>query len=95
MMKKEGNRFQLELEMEANEVNQLHGNMDRIHLFSEKSAIHKTNIAQRGQNEATKYFLIPREMRKGMAFNWSVSCQKIDTPDKVIFVYLVDKARQK
>ena len=66
--------------------------MDNIHVFSENVADVTTNISQRGKNEATKYFLIPRELRKGLKFSEkNITCQKIDTKSKTIFVYVIDK----
>ena len=65
--------------------------MEDVHLFTEKTACVKTNISQRGKNEATKYFLIPRNLRTGFKFNNSTSCQRMDLNDKVVFVYVVDK----
>jgi len=70
---------------------QLKGHFDDVHLFTEKVAEVKTNISQRGKNEATKYFLIPRQFRKGFKFNNGTSCQRMDLKDKVIFIYVVNK----
>ena len=50
----------------------------------------KANISQRGKNEATKYFLIPKELRKGLNFNAKTTCQKIETKTKTIFIYVMD-----
>jgi hypothetical protein len=70
---------------------QLKGHVKNIHLFSEDVAEIKTNLSSRGKNEATKYFLIPRELRYNLKFTDNVRCQKIDTDSKTIFVYVVDK----
>ena len=72
---------------------QLQGNVKNVHLFSEDVISLKTNLAGRGKNEATKYFLIPRELRKEIQFEDKVKCHKIETDSKVIFVYIVDKLR--
>ena len=77
--------------LEPDESLQLKGHMDDIHLFSERTAEIKTNIATRGKNDATKYFLIPREIREGIKVNSEIACQKIETRTKVIFVYVMDK----
>ncbi len=81
----------LEVLSDYEEFLQLKGHLDDVHLFTEKVADVKTNISQRGKNEATKYFLIPRQYRKGFKFNNSTSCQRIDLKDKVVFIYVVDK----
>jgi hypothetical protein len=80
-----------EVEMEYEEALLLKGNIKNIHVFSEDVADIKTNLSQRGKNEATKYFLIPRELRNNLKFNEKVRCQKIETDAKIIFVYVVDK----
>jgi hypothetical protein len=89
---KEGNVV-FEIELDYEESLQLKGHIKDIHVFSEDVADIKTNLSQRGKNEATKYFLIPRELRSGLKFNEKVRCQKIETDTKIIFVYVVDKIK--
>lgn len=81
----------VEAMLDHQELVQLKGEIDDVHLFSEKNADLQTNISRRGKNEATKYFLIPRQMRKDLIIENAVACQRINTPDKAIFVYVVDK----
>ena len=83
----------VELEMTYEESLQLKGHIKNIHLFSEDAADIKTNLSQRGTNEATKYFLIPRELRENLDFDEKVKCQRIDTDSKIVFVYMVDKLK--
>ena len=89
--KKEGDKVIAEVLSDYEEFLQLKGHLEDVYLFTERVAEVKANISQRGKNEATKYFLIPRQLRKGFKFNNSTSCQKLDFKDKVIFVYVVDK----
>lgn len=77
--------------MEHEEALQLQGHIDNIHIFSERISNLRTNISMRGQNAATKYFLIPRELRSNIRFNSDVSCQKIETKNRLIFIYVIDK----
>ena len=77
--------------MEHEEALQLQGHIDDVHIFSERIANIKTNISMRGSAAATKYFLIPRELRYNLRFSSQVACQKIETKNKVIFVYIIDK----
>jgi len=77
--------------MEHDEALQLRGHIDDIHIFSEKIADVRTNVSMRGQNAATKYFLIPRELRHNIRFSSQPSCQKIETKNKIIFLYVIDK----
>ena len=65
-----------------------------MHVFSEDAAEVKTHLAQRGTNEATKYFLIPRELRNGLDFNKNVKCQNIETDTRKIFIFVVDKTEE-
>ena len=80
-----------ELMFDYNQYLQLKGHFDDIYLFTEHVAEIKAHISQRGKNDSTKYFLIPRQLRKGLKFNNQTSCQKIDLKDKVIFIYIIDK----
>lgn len=83
----------VEVEMTYEESLQLKGHIKNIYLFSEDAAEIKTNLSQRGTNEATKYFLIPRELRDNLNFGEKVKCQRIETNSKLIFVYVVDKIK--
>jgi hypothetical protein len=82
-----------EVELDYEEALLLKGHIQNIHVFSEDVAEIKTNLSQRGKNEATKYFLIPRELRANLKFNEKVKCQKLETGNKIIFVYVVDKIK--
>lgn len=88
---KDDGKVVFEVSLDYEEVTQLKGYMDNVHVFSENVADIKTNISQRGKNEATKYFLIPKELRKNMKFNAKTTCQKIEAKTKTIFIYVVDK----
>jgi len=89
--RREEDKVIVEAALDYEELVQLRGEIDDIHLFSEKVADLETNISSRGKNEATKYFLIPRHLRKDLSIRESVSCQRINTPDKAIFVYVVNR----
>lgn len=81
----------VEVNMTYEESLMLKGHIKNIHLFSENAAEIKANLSQRGTNEATKYFLIPRELRDNLTFNEKVKCQRIDTDSRILFIYMVDK----
>jgi len=83
----------VEIEMSYDESLQLRGHTKNIHLFSEDAAEIKTNLSQRGTNEATKYFLIPRELRENLKFDEKVKCQRVETGQRIVFVYVVDKIK--
>ncbi|MBN2422327.1 hypothetical protein JXB41_03805 [Candidatus Woesearchaeota archaeon] len=82
-----------EICVDKDEALRLKGNMEHIHLFAEDASMIKSRISLRGKNEATKYFLIPRELRKEITTKKEVSCQKIKTKYKDIFIYIVDKIK--
>ena len=88
---KDDGKVIFEVSLDYEEATQLKGYMDNVHIFSENVADIKTNISQRGKNEATKYFLIQKELRKNMKFNAKTTCQKIEATTKTIFIYVVDK----
>ena len=88
---KEG-KVRVRLEMSPEEYSSLKGNMHGIYLFSENTAEIETRFSKRGTNEATKYFLIPRGLRKGINFRETVHCQRIDIPSTSIFIFVVEKA---
>ncbi len=91
--KKEGNNVVLEILTDYEEFLQLKGHLNDIRLITENVAEVQTNISQRGKNEATKYFLIPRQFRKGFKFNNTTSCQRFNLKNKVLFVYVIDKLK--
>ncbi len=82
-------RVVAEIELTRHEAKELRGEMANVTLFTEERAHVPARISLRGRNEATKYFLIPRQLRKDLNTMGSVSCQRIERPDKDIFVYVV------
>ena len=87
------NKIIFEVEMDYEESLKIKVNIKNIHVFSEDAAEIKTNLSQRGTNEATKYFLIPRELRENLKFDEQVKCQKIETDTRIIFVFVVSKVK--
>ncbi|MGV8162482.1 MAG: hypothetical protein ACP5N2_04095 [Candidatus Nanoarchaeia archaeon] len=92
--KRNGKGVLFEVEVAYDEATILQGHYDEVHLFTEKVAEFETNISSRGKNSVTKYFLIPRKLRKSVDYRCPVNCQKIETRDKIIFVYVVDRTLQ-
>lgn len=80
----------LEIEVDYIESLNLKGHINNVHVFSEDAAQIRTNMSQRGTNEATKYFLIPRVLRNNIDFDSFAKCQRIDMSEKSIFVFIVD-----
>ena len=88
---KDDGKLVFETVVDYDEALQLKGHLSNVHLFSENSAETKANISLRGKNDATTYFLIPKDLRKGLRSNAKTNCQRIDSKGKIIFVYVVDK----
>jgi len=90
---RENGKVVVEISLEYEEALQLHGHLENIHIFTENVEGFGAQISGRGKNEATKYFLIPRELRKDIKLksNTPVACQKIETSTNIMFVYIVDK----
>ena len=73
---KEDNKIVFEIMVDYDEALQLKGNINNVHLFSEDVPSTETRLAQRGKNEATYYFLVPKELRKDIEMKGKVRCQK-------------------
>ncbi len=71
------------------EARDLGGEMENVMVFTEERAKTPSRISLRGRNEATKYFLIPKHLRKTLNTRGSVSCQRMKREDKDVFIYVV------
>lgn len=89
--RRNNDKIVFELEADYEEAIILKGHYDDVHVFTERASEFQTNISARGKNSATKYFLVPRTLRKNVNYKKPVSCQKIETGDKIVFIYVVDK----
>ena len=90
--KRDDGTFSCEVIFDENEYLNLQGHTNGIVVFSDKASSLDASISQRGMNSSTKYFLIPKKLRKGVNFNNAVSCQKLDCEDKTLFVFAIHKA---
>lgn len=79
------------LELNEKELVWLQGNMHDMHLFSEANLTYNSKLVQRGKRESSKYFLMPKELRKDLVTNSEVNCNKIETKSKTIYLFSVDK----
>lgn len=87
---KDDGKVVFEVVIDSDEALQLKGNLNNIHIFSDDVIDIESNLAQRGKNEATKYFLVPKQVRKDLKISGAVRCQKFETKNKSIFIYVVD-----
>tara|TARA_Y100000310_G_scaffold78020_1_gene74618 strand:- start:23823 stop:24134 length:312 start_codon:yes stop_codon:yes gene_type:complete len=88
---KSENNIVLELLLDYQEALQLQGQIDNVHIFSDNITHNQTFVSTRGKKGTTKYFLIPKQLRHGVDFEQKINCQKIDLPEKIIFIYSVCK----
>jgi len=79
----------LEILLSQDELRQLRGEMENVIVIAESAGTTPSRVSLRGRNEATKYFLIPRQLRKQLSIHGSVSCQRLDVSGKSVFVYIV------
>ena len=85
------NKITYSINLDQQEALRLQGHLNNIHLIAEPTIECPTKISCRGKNSSTKYFIIPKGLRHQLSFKEKTTCQRIDTKDKVIFVYLLDK----
>lgn len=84
-------KIQATLELSSKEYELLSGKLEKMHLFSENNLEYNTRLVQRGKRESTKYLLMPKDLRTGVGPSNNVSCNKIETKTKNIFVFSVNK----
>ncbi len=83
----------VEVLMGHEEYRRLRGEIDDVYLFSDKIASIPSKVSLRGRNEATQYFLIPRQLRKRLSVRGGVNCQMLESDGKSIFIYVLDPWR--
>jgi len=81
----------VKLELTQKELIWLKGNLEKMHIFSENNLEFITRLVKRGKRESTKYFLMPKEFRKGVMPSDSVKCNLIETRTKYMFLFAVNK----
>ena len=91
---KKGKNVIMNLELDYDEVLQMKGHVEDIHVFSECATNIESHISHRGLNSSTKYFLVPRRLRKELKFNSKVTCQMLNLKNKAVFIYIIDKISQ-
>ena len=85
------NKNKVSLELSNEELSWLKGNMEKIHIFSEKNLEFKARLVKRGKRESTKYFLLPKEFRKTVMPSDNVNSTVIETKTKAIYIFEVNK----
>ena len=80
---------------ENDEVSNLRGHLRNVGLFSSDQCIHESQINTRGNNGVTKYFKIPLSIRSRKKQSGNLSYQKISTPAKIYYIYILEKELSK
>jgi len=85
------------------EIIQLQGNLKEVHVFSTDACITKSSVIRSGINKSTKYFKIPksftlRNSKKKfkqllLKKDLQIFCQRLETAEKNIFVYIIQDGR--
>ena len=81
----------LSLKLEHNEAKELNGHVNNIHLIAEDDIVETASLYEKGRNGNTKYFLIPRILRKKIRIKKEAKCIMFDKKDRIMFVYFVGK----
>jgi hypothetical protein len=96
MKKADNGKLVFEVVLNSSEALNLKGHTENVVLVSQNISGVPSRVSLRGKNEATKYFLIPKCLRKDPdlhSFHNDVSCQKISLPDSTMFVYVLSSRR--
>jgi len=86
---REDGKVVYEVLLDSKESLQLKGHMYNVHMFSDNNAESHSRLSKRGKNDATMYFLVPKELREGLSDFANAKCQLLDIPGKKIFVFSV------
>lgn len=89
-----GDKIVYTISVNQDESLKLQGQLNNLHLIAQDTIINPTKISSRGRNSSTKYFIIPKKLRYELSFQEPTTCQRIDTSEKVLFVYLLDKFKK-
>ena len=81
----------LSLKINMEEAKALKNIVGNVSLIPHESDFTEATVYERGKNGATKYFLIPKSLRKNTRLTKSIQCAKVDADDKVLWVYFMDK----
>ena len=81
----------LSMKLNIQEAKNLNGNLDKMYIIPEENASIQSSVHERGKNGCTKYFLIPKALREDVKLKKEVSCLKVETEEKIVWAYIMDK----
>jgi hypothetical protein len=85
----------LKLLLDQEEIYNLKGHLKNIYLFSSDLCNHPSQISTRGNKGVTKYFKIPLTIRSRKRHSGKLNYQKIETPSKIFYIYILEKDSKK
>jgi hypothetical protein len=88
---REDGKVVYEVMLDSSESLQLKGHIHNVHIFSDNNSETHSRLSKRGKNDATMYFLVPKDLREGLNESVDAKCQLIEAPTKKIFVFSVDR----
>ncbi len=89
--KRDDDKINLTIGVTKREALNLKGEMENIVILADNNISKESKISKRGNKDATKYFLIPKELRENLRTESVVKCQRLDVKGKTYFVYLIDQ----
>ena len=86
-------KVRCELEISYEESLQLGGRLKQVYIFSDEPTIEniKTSVIVKGSHGSSKYLLIPKTLRKNLKLPEKVTCCRLDFPEKIFFIYSIEK----
>ena len=87
---REDGKIVFEVCVDKKEAIQLGGKIDDIYLLALDKNAEETSVVQRGKNEATMYFLIPKDARQGLKKTETATFQKLTLSRKKAYFYVVN-----
>lgn len=92
--KRHDDHIVLSVKIDFEEARVLKDMVGTISLIPHESVKVESTVYERGKNGATKYFLIPKLLRKDTLLTKSISCMKFDAEDKIIWAYFMEKFKK-
>ena len=87
---REDGKVIFEILLDAEESLNLKGHVSDIHVFSDNNSEVHSRLTKRGKNDATMYFLVPKDLREGL-LNSNAKCQLLNTTNKKQFIFFIIK----
>jgi hypothetical protein len=72
---------------EKQSLQDLKGNLKKVHLFAEKNCTKETCVKERGNHKTTKYFQIPLALRPRKKNYQKITYQKIENKKFTYYIY--------